>query len=58
MKEFSKVSVHNHFGGINSDKLLNDAKEKRCVFDFDEAFKQIEDAYGCGYKLQIGRAHV
>lgn len=51
MKEFTKISMHNHIGGKDADRFLNDDYDKVLVFDFNEACGSIRDAYKCGFRL-------
>lgn len=51
MKEFTKVSIHNHFGGDKSDKLINQPFDKIYDFDYKSAFEKIDEAKTYGYQL-------
>lgn len=51
MKEYTKVSVHNHFGGAGSDKLINELFDKQYFFDYSEGFEKIDNANTYGFKL-------
>ena len=41
-KEYSKISVHNHFGDKNSEKKIDEDFQKNIVFNYDDALKQIK----------------
>ena len=53
MKEFVKVSIHNHFGGGGADKKLNENYKKNISFDMKESIKLIDDAKEHGYDLLV-----
>lgn len=51
MREFTKVSVHNHFGGKGADRLYTENVTKSLSFELNEAFDRIDDAKSNGYQL-------
>lgn len=51
MKEFTKVSIHNHFGGAGADKLINENYTKSFDFDFNSAYEHIDSAVQNGFEL-------
>lgn len=50
-KEYSKISVHNHFGDKNSEKKIDEDFQKKIVFNYDDALKQIKEAYDENFNL-------
>ena len=50
-KEYSKISVHNHFGDKDSEKKIDEDFKKNIVFNYGEAFKKIKDAYNESFNL-------
>lgn len=51
MSEYTKTSVHNHFGGEGADKLLRDDYSLKTNFNLQIAFQKIDDAHRNGYGL-------
>lgn len=49
-KEFTKTSLHNHFGGKKAD-LTRGSKKESLSFDLESAKNKIDDAYSSGYQL-------
>lgn len=50
-KEFSKISVHNHIGGKNSERKIDENYDKKLSFDVDSALSVIKDAKINDYNL-------
>ncbi len=50
-KEFSKISVHNHFGGVGADYSFNDSPSKKRTFDMVSAEAKIDSADGLDFEL-------
>lgn len=44
MKEFTKVSIHNHLGGRGADRTLNDSYDIQCNFNFASACSLVDNA--------------
>lgn len=51
MEEFTKFSVHNHFGGPAAEKKLNEDSDKPLDFNYQDAIEILEDAKTYNYKL-------
>ena len=49
--EYSKVSVHNHFGDENSERKIDELFNKEIKFNYSEAIKSIELASKNNYNL-------
>lgn len=49
--EFSKISVHNHIGGKNSERKIDENYDKKLSFDVDSALSVIKDAKKNDYNL-------
>lgn len=43
-KEYSKISVHNHFGDKESEKTIDDSYNKNIIFNYDDALRKIKEA--------------
>lgn len=52
-KEFSKISVHNHIGGKNSERKIDENYDKKLSFDVDSALSVIKDAKINDYNLLV-----
>ncbi len=50
-KEFTKFSLHNHFGFKNGGRCRNDPSGTTYYFDLENAKKRIDDAKSNGYRL-------
>ena len=50
-KEYSKISVHNHFGDKSSEKTKNDPYNKVIKFNYVEAINKINEAYKENFNL-------
>lgn len=43
-EEFTKLSIHNHFGDANSEKTLNDSYDKAVRMNYESTLKRLEEA--------------
>lgn len=55
MKEYIKISIHNHFGNKigtkSADKLIDEHVDKKIVFDMKQAIEIINDAVRSDFKI-------
>ena len=51
MKEYTKLSAHNHFGGQNADLTLDRGIEEIASFDLAKGFIGLEKAGDAGFRL-------
>lgn len=49
--EFSKISIHNHIGGKDSERKINESYDKNLFFNYDDAISVIKDANDNDYNL-------
>lgn len=50
-KEYTKVSIHNHLGGMGADRKIDDDYTKNCNFDMKMAEKWIDEANDFDFRL-------
>ena len=50
-KEFSKISIHNHIGGNNCERKLDEQYNKKLSFDLNSAVDILKDAKKNDYEL-------
>lgn len=51
LDEYTKLSVHNHFGGKNADLTLDRSVEEVASFDLAKGFEGLEKAGDAGFRL-------
>lgn len=51
MNEFSKISIHCHFGGEQADYTIDRSHKFKGFFNLSTAFSQINEAAKCGFQL-------
>ena len=51
LKEYTKLSAHNHFGGQNADLTLDRGIEEIASFDLAKGFIGLEKAGDAGFRL-------
>lgn len=51
MNEFTKISIHNHFGGDNADCTKDKVASFTPSFDLNDAYKIVNDAVAHGFML-------
>ena len=49
--EFTKLSIHNHFGSKDSEKKINEPFNKIMKMDYDSVIKRLEDAEKNDFEL-------
>lgn len=49
--EFTKTSIHNHFGDPNSEKTLDDSYDKNTKMNYMEAYNRLKNAADNNYSL-------
>lgn len=50
-KEYSKISVHNHFGDSESERKIDDPFDKKISFNYIEAIAKIKEAHDENFNL-------
>lgn len=51
MSEYTKISIHNHFGGKSADCTKDKDSNYQSSFDLMDAYRRIEDAVAHGFRL-------
>lgn len=51
MEEYTKLSIHNHFGGKPADLTMACQIGNQAVFDLATGFKELQSAEKAGYQL-------
>ena len=51
LKEYTKLSIHNHFGGNEADLTINRPIGDRVAFDLAKGFEKLRSAKGAGFQL-------
>lgn len=51
LEEYTKLSIHNHFGGRPADLTIDRPIETQAVFDLATAFRELQTAKEAGFQL-------
>lgn len=51
--EFTKLSIHNHFGSKNSEKKINESFNKITLMDYNSVIERLQDANKNDYELLV-----
>ena len=51
--EFTKLSIHNHFGSKNSEKKINESFNKITLMDYNSVIERLQDANQNDYELLV-----
>ena len=51
LEEYTKLSIHNHFGGKPADLTINRSINDRAIFDLAKGFEELRSAKEAGFQL-------